>query len=257
MNRIKRLHPSLLALLEVGMMFLPAIPAYLWVWPNISGTALDIWQTVVYLYVIAGTIFLGRRRYGWSELGLNRRGIGLAAGCGAVLLAARLGIILGIDWQVDPAPLTWWGLLGELLFYLALVGFGEELLFRGLIYRLLEDWRGVRWAIWGSSAGFLLWHVFGQGLLVGFATLLIGLLFALIRWRGGGIVGLIFLHALWDLETVLLVADSNAAILSGGEMAFTSPLLVWVGTLVLFLVPVYVWLIYPRLKARLDGNDQA
>ena len=139
--------------------------------------------------------------------------------------------------------------MGELLFYVALVGFGEELLFRGLIYRLLEDWRGARWAIWGSSAGFLLWHIFGQGPLVGFATLLIGLLFALIRWRGGGIVGLILLHGLWDLETVLLVADSNAAILSGGEIAFKSPLLVWLGTLVLFLVPVYVWKLHPLVKA--------
>src|SRR5512141_1552263 len=93
----------------------------------------------------------------------------------------------------------------------------EELLFRGLIYRLLEDWRGPRWAVWGSSAGFLLWHVFGQGLLIGFATLLIGLLFALLRRRGGGILGLVVLHALWDLETVLLVADSNAAILGSGK----------------------------------------
>lgn len=253
MNRFLRLHPSLAGLLEIGVMFLPAIPAYLWVWPRVSGTALDIWQALVYLYVIAGTVFIGRRRYSWGALGLNRQGIWLAAGCGAALLAARLGIILGIDWSVAPAPLTWWGLVGEVLFYLALVGFGEELLFRGLIYRLLEDWRGARWALWGSSAGFLLWHVFGQGLLVGFATLLIGLLFALLRWRGGGIVGLIFLHALWDLETVLLVTDSNAAILSGSEIAFRSPLLVWVSTLVLFMVPAYVWLIYPRVKARLGG----
>ena len=83
MDRIKRLHPSLAGLLEVGVMFLPAIPAYLWVWPKVSGTALDIWQTLVYLYVIAGTVFIGRRRYGWSELGLNWRGIWLAACCGA------------------------------------------------------------------------------------------------------------------------------------------------------------------------------
>ena len=66
-------------------------------------------------------------------------------------------------------------------------------------------------------------------------------------------MGLIFLHALWDLETVLLVTDSNAAILSGSEIAFRSPLLVWVSTLVLFMVPAYVWLTYPRVKARLGG----
>jgi membrane protease YdiL (CAAX protease family) len=256
MNLKERLHPSLVGLLEVGIMFLPAIPAYLWVWPNVSGTAQDIWQTVVYLYVIAGTVFIGRRRYSWGELGLNRQGIWLALGCGAALLAARLSIILGIDWSVHPAALTWWGLVGELLFYIGLVGLGEELLFRGLIYRLLDDWRGARWAIWGSSTGFLLWHIFGQGPLVGFATLLIGLLFALIRWRGGGIVGLILLHGLWDLETVLLVTDSNAAILSGGVIAFKSELLVWLGTVLLVLVPVYVWKLHPWVAAKLGGRNQ-
>jgi membrane protease YdiL (CAAX protease family) len=92
----------------------------------------------------------------------------------------------------------------------------EELLFRGLIYRLFEDWGRVRWAIWGSSIGFLMWHIFGQGLRVGLATFMIGLLFALIRWRAGGILGLVAIHALWDLETVLLVADSNAEIIGQG-----------------------------------------
>jgi len=252
MKRSHGLHPSLVGLLEVGILFLPAIPAYLWVWPNVRGAALDIWQTVVYLYIIVGTVFIGRRRYNWSQLGLNRRGIGLALGCAAALLLARLGIILGIDWSLGPAHLTWWGLVGDVLFYLFLVGFGEELLFRGLIYRLLEDWGGARWAIWGSSFAFMLWHIFGQGLLVGFATLVIGLLYALIRWRGGGIVGLIILHALWDLETVLLVADSNAAILNLNEITFKSELLIWLGTLLLVLVPVYVWKLHPQVIARLD-----
>jgi hypothetical protein len=31
-----RMHPNLAALLEVGVMFLPAIPAYLWIWPNLE-----------------------------------------------------------------------------------------------------------------------------------------------------------------------------------------------------------------------------
>ena len=62
-------------------------------------------------------------------------------------------------------------------------------------------------AIWGSSFGFLLWHVFGQGPLAGMATFVIGLLFALIRWRAGGILGLIIFHGLWDLETVWLVTN--------------------------------------------------
>jgi membrane protease YdiL (CAAX protease family) len=246
MNLYKRMHPSLTALLEVGILFLPAIPAYLWVWPNLTGAGNDGFQVIVYLYVIAGTLLIGRRRYTWDQLGVNRRGILLALGCGLVLLAARLMIVLGIEWEVHPAPLTWFGLVWDVVYYFCLVGLGEELLFRGLLYRILEDWRGLRLAIWGSSIGFILWHIFGQGPLMGLAGLLIGLLFALIRWRTGGILGLIVVHALWDLETTLLVSDSNAAIFDSlGNISFSHPLLVWLGTALLVMAPVYLWKFHP------------
>ncbi len=32
------LQPGLSAMLEVGIMFLPAIPAYVWMWPNVKNT---------------------------------------------------------------------------------------------------------------------------------------------------------------------------------------------------------------------------
>jgi membrane protease YdiL (CAAX protease family) len=237
-----RHHPSLSAFREVGILFLPAIPAYIWIWPNLEGAQSDVFQAIVYIYVLAGTLYIGLRRWNWSQLGFNRKGIGLTLACGLAILAGRLMIILSIDWAVHPSQLTWLRLAGSLIFYFGLVGLVEELLFRGLIYRLLEDWRGVRWAIWGSSIGFLLWHIFGQGPLVGFATLLIGLLFALIRWRGGGIVGLIVLHGLWDLETVFLVGDSNTQILKPGNISFGNPAMMWMGLALLLLVPVYlVW----------------
>ena len=245
MNRLSS--PSFSALLEIGTLFLPAIPAYLWIWPNLKGSQNDIFQVIVYLYVLAGTVFIGLRRWNWSQLGINRQGIGLTLACGLAILAARLMIILSIDWAVHPVTLTWLRLVGDLVFYIGLVGLVEELLFRGLIYRLLEDARGGRWAIWGSSFGFGLWHVFGQGPLAGIATSLIGLLFAQIRWRGGGIVGLIVLHGLWDLETVWLVADSSSAIFNHGVVAFRYPVLVYLGTLLLLLVPVYLAWVHPRI----------
>jgi len=248
MVKESKIHPSLSALLEVGVMFLPAIPAYLWMWPNLKGAQNDLFQVIVYVYILVGTLYIGLRRWNWSQLGVNRKGIWLSLGCGLVILAARLMIILSINWSVRPPQLTWLRLAGGLLFYFGLVGLVEELLFRGLIYRLLEDWRGVRWAIWGSSIGFLLWHIFGQGPLVGFATLLIGLLFALIRWRAGGILGLIVLHGLWDLETTLLVADSNTEILSPGKFSFANPAVIWLGTVLLILVPVYLWKIHPLVE---------
>ncbi len=55
--------PGLGALLEVGLLFLPAIPAYLWVWPNLEGSQVDLFQGLVYVYMIAGSLFIGRRRW--------------------------------------------------------------------------------------------------------------------------------------------------------------------------------------------------
>jgi membrane protease YdiL (CAAX protease family) len=250
---VKRLPKGLQALIEVGILFLPAIPAYLWVWPAITGTSETVFQVVVYLYVLAGTVFIGRRRWSWNELGINRQGIWLSLGCALAFAIARLLIIKGVRWELAPPAFGALELVGNILFYFGLVGLGEELLFRGLIYRALEDWRGeagskaaARWAIWGSAAGFMLWHIFGQGPVIGISTLVIGLAFGLIRARAGGIVGLVVLHGVWDLESVLLVAGSNAAILGSGYPQIASWGLLWLGTALLALTPLVVWLIHPK-----------
>jgi membrane protease YdiL (CAAX protease family) len=234
-------NPNLSALLEVGVMFLPAIPAYIWIWPNIQGVTDDIFQIIAYLYVLAGTLFIGLRRWNLEQLGLNRRGIGLALACTLVLLGGRTLIILSMDWRLQPPGHTLIGWLGQALYYFGLVGLVEELLFRGLLYRLLLYWRGLRWAIWGTSIGFGLWHIFGQGPIIGMATFVIGLVYALIRWRAGGIVGLVVLHGLWDLQSALMVADSNAAILSSGRPDILQPMWVGVGMLLLIAVPLALW----------------
>jgi membrane protease YdiL (CAAX protease family) len=251
MNRIRnlkdRLSPSLAALAEVGILFLPAIPAYLWIWPNLSGNDLSIFQILVYLYILGGSLFIGLRRWTWRQLGLVKNGILLSVVSGLGLLVGRLLIIYSIDWTIQPASLTLASLLGDLVYYFCLVGLVEELLFRGLIYRLLEDWRGVRWAIWGSSIGFLLWHIFGQGPLMGMTALFIGLIFAVIRWRAGSILGLILIHGLYDLETVLLVSEDNALILNQRYPGIRFPGLVYLGLALFFVVPIFLWLIYPRI----------
>jgi membrane protease YdiL (CAAX protease family) len=221
----------------------------LWAWPNLEGLQLEIFQSIAYLYILAGTLFIGLRRWSWDQLGLNRRGLWLSFWCGFAVLLARLMIILSIDWGFQPPDLTFLQMAWDIIFYICLVGLVEELLFRGLLYRLFEDWHGLRWAIWGSSFAFLLWHIFGQGPDVGVATFLIGVFFALLRWRAGGILGLIILHGLWDLETAWLVSDSSYQLLDSLEqITFTNRALILTGTLLLFLTPLFLWKIYPLLK---------
>lgn len=196
------------ALVEIGLMFLPGIPALIWLWPRVSGTP---WETpanvAVYVYFIVGMLFIGLRRWSWSAIGINRYGIGFSLACGAILILARLFALASTNipfaWQLTPLD----RFIGEIVFYFALVGLGEELIFRGVMWRALEEWRGARWAIWLSILGFGIWHIGGRGI-AGIATgIIYGIFFAAIRWRAGGIVGLIIVHALMDLSTVAIVPN--------------------------------------------------
>jgi membrane protease YdiL (CAAX protease family) len=251
---LQRLPPGPSALVEVGLLFLPAIPAYLWLWPNLQGDNAWIAQALVYVYFLAGAIFIGRRRWSWGELGFNPGGLWLSLGSTLALLLGRLFIILSVRWKLAPPPLDPARLALDVLYYFGLVALVEELLFRGLIYRALESWGGVRWALWGSSAGFMLWHIFGQGPLIGLTTLVIGLVFALLRWRAGSILGLIVLHGLWDLQSVLQVPGDSSQVLAQGRPELTQPALAEVGTALLVLVPLYLWLVHPRLRRRWAGR---
>jgi len=201
---MRPLHPGVSALVEVGILFLPAFPAYIWLWPAIEGTSLLYpVQSLVYIYVLTGTLYIGLRRWNWSQLGLNRWGVLPGLACGAVLIAERLLVNLAFGFHLELRQFSFTRIIGEIIFYFAMVGFIVELLFRGLVYRALQDWHGHGLAILGSSIGFALWHVGWAGPLA-IAHLILGLIFALARWRGGGILGLIISHGLFDLVAVEL-----------------------------------------------------
>ncbi len=219
--------------LELGLLFLPGIPAYLWIWNKWSGDRLANFQLITYLYILTGALWIGLRRYHLGELGINLKGISLSLSVGGAILFGRWLIIHSVDWSAHPGPLTIEKVVGDLFFYFFCVGLVEELVFRGLIYRLLEDWRGGRWAVVGSSIGFVFWHIFGQGILLGIAMFFIGLIFGVIRRKAGGILGLIIIHALWDIESAWLVASSNADILSPGGYALVNRPMALAGTLIM------------------------
>jgi hypothetical protein len=137
-------------------------------------------------------------------------------------------------------------LLGDVLFYVGAVGVTEELLFRGLIYRALEDWRGRRRAIWGSALGFGLYHVGGQGPLGLIAGLLMGVIFGAIRWRAGGIAGLIVVHGLTDVTSLIMLPTLNPQ--DFGRPDIASPTLLVLGYALILAVPVYLWKFHPHVE---------
>ncbi len=169
------------ALVELGILFLPGIPAIIWFWPRVSGTE---WatpaQSAVYVYLIAGALYIGLRRWSADQLGLNRRGIGFALACGAVIILGRLVVLLGTDIPLGFQLASIERIVGETVFYFLLVGLAEELIFRGLMYVALDQLRGTRAAIWGSSLGFALFHL-GHGDPTIVVALFVGAVFAAIR----------------------------------------------------------------------------
>jgi membrane protease YdiL (CAAX protease family) len=251
----KRIHPGLATLAELGIMFLPAIPAYIWAWPALQGSVFqDIFQVAAYLYILLGTIYIGRRRWNWAQLGLNRKGIPLSLACGGVLLAGRLLAVFSAG-LAHPEHVSLAGLAGEIIFYFLIVGLVEELLFRGLIYRALKEWKGPAWAIWGSTAGFALYHLPGQGPVIMLGAFIIGIIFAMIRWRAGGIVGLIFVHGLIDVVSLRMLPEEFEFTM--GQVIIPHPGLAILSILVLLSIPLYLWLGHPVVKRLMARTARA
>lgn len=245
-----RLQPAVRALIEIVLLFLPALPAYLWLWPNVDGTP---WSTpvqvAVYLYFLAGCLLIGMRRWSPSQLGLNRQGIGLSLACGVIILAAIILGRLATNLPSEIQPFNAGLLAVDVLFYFGLVGLIEELLFRGVIYQALDQWRGARWAIWGSSLAFGLYHIGRVGLTGAAGLGFIGLILGVIRWRAGGIVGLILVHGAID------VLSSNIFTALTPEQAFqfrmVRPAFALLSDALLFSLLIYLWKIHPVVLRRL------
>lgn len=254
---IRKLRPELSALIELGLLFVPALPAFIWLWPNLSDAFLgDLVQSLVYVYIFGGVLFIGLRRWTWSQLGVNRQGVGLSLACSALFIVVRLlgQVAAGqsLQWRpFAPGRLAW-----ELFFFFGLVGGVEELLYRGLLFRLLADWRGPGAAIFGSALGFALWHIGWMGPLI-FAPFLIGLLFGLIRWRAGGVVGLVLGHGLFDLVSAELKTPLTVTTLGQlGHLTIANPLAAVSGDVLLLALVLYLWKIHPWLDRRSPTGER-
>ena len=250
------LHPALSSLAQVAILFLPGIPAYLWVWPNVGRTAwLMPVQIAVYLYFLAGCLFIGLRHWNLRQLGLGRQEWRLSLICGVLLTVGRALVLLALDWPLGLRSISLNQLAGDVLFF-GLVGLVEELLFRGLIYHALGELHGARLAIWGSALAFGLYHVGGSGLLGGLGTFIIGVILGLIRWRAGGIAGLILVHALMDVATKAMLSNLNIQHFGPPQVIY--PVFVILGYGLILGVPLYLWKGHPLVERMLTRQlDQS
>lgn len=240
--------PAFTALAEICLLFLPGIPGLLWVWPNVPDQYDRIVTVLIYVYLLAGTVYIGRQ---WTpnQVGLNGRGVLLSLACGAAMLGLLVAGRLAIHLPWSPAPLSVERLVWDVVFYVGLVGVTEELLFRGVLYRSLWELGGDRLAIWVSAVGFGIYHAGTQGLAGAFGTGVLGLMFAMIRWRAGGILGLVIVHGVYDI-----VAVEGWPGLTTEQILPLSKIdsrLALVGDVLLFGTLLYLWKVHPLvLKLR-------
>lgn len=112
------------------------------------------------------------------------------------------------------------GIGEEFFWYVLLVPVGEELLFRGWLYNVIEKWWPKRrftftnplpTAIWSSSLAFALWHLQNLGtmsvthvLFQTAYTLFAGLWLGYLRWKSGGLALPIAMHSALNVATMLV-----------------------------------------------------
>lgn len=242
------MHSAKGALVEFGLMFLPGVPAYLWLWPNVTADDRTWIQVIVYLYFLAGCVIIGFRRWTPDQLGLNARGLRVSLGCGTAIILMMIAGRFAINLALEPLPITLDRMVFDIVFYIGLVGGVEEFLFRGLLYRILLELRGARLAIWGSALAFAIYHIGGQGILGGFGTGVLGVMFGAIRWRAGGIAGLVATHGIYDI--IAVEGWPNLAMAQVLEIKVVHPGLALIADGLLFGTLIYLWKLHPLIEHR-------
>jgi membrane protease YdiL (CAAX protease family) len=177
-------------------------------------TALAIGQATNFVAMLS-SVFLARRlldRRSLRSLGLHLRGQAardLLAGVAMTLpimafiffaeLAAGWLTIEGLAWQAQP-PWAWLPALLGLLGVFVMVGFGEEITFRGYWLQNIAEGLNVPWAIVISSLGFALAHLLNPGIsfMAILGLLAAGLLFAYAYYRTGALWLPIGIHIGWN-----------------------------------------------------------
>ena len=230
---------STTALAWLALLFLPALPAYLWVWPRLDGREEDAFQVLTYLYLLLGGLLITRLWGSPAAIGFTRTNFwpGLLAG-----LLYTGGVVLGLLATnlarfAPPALLP--AFIWQVFFYFILVGLTEEWIFRGLLYTALEEWHGASLAILGSAVMFGLYHLPSQGGRGFLATMIFGLFAALVRQRTGSFLALIFIHGLYDILVISLLPAGLPPGLAG--LHIDQPLLILLADSLFLGSFIYIW----------------
>lgn len=162
------------------------------------------------LLVLALSLRLGLRVWNRQELGLHARGWRPAA---FAFVLFFLVLWLPDAWlRMEPLELST-SALALLAASSIIVGVWEEMLYRGVFFNAIREWKGAKAAVWGSSLLFTVMHIQAQSIAHWPSIFLCGMVFAILRLRGVGLVPLIACHALFD--TVVFLGGTGPSLVPG------------------------------------------
>lgn len=120
------------------------------------------------------------------------------------------------------------------------VGFFEEILFRGVLLKSYREAFGPRYAVVQSSLIFMVFHVQAQPYSSFPAIFLAGVLFACLRLEGVSLLWLSLLHSVYDILVLLWIPSDEAR---------TTWIYVDLGTSGLLVLAYWVWFRWDSIKA--------
>jgi membrane protease YdiL (CAAX protease family) len=128
-----------------------------------------------------------------------------------VLIGIALGIPLGTIEYFVITPVAAFPsfeikyLLRDLVYMVAFVGLGEELLFRGLVQRDMMKLLGAKWGLLGASLMFMVMHLTWRSIPeLGF-TFLVGMLLGYLYYRTGSLTAPIIAHGVGNTILVAVL----------------------------------------------------
>jgi membrane protease YdiL (CAAX protease family) len=198
--------------------------------PEPANTFARAWLwSVAYDVLVAACVLLVMRWSGkrWSAYGLKRRKLAVdivtgflalycakaAATVGVDLLATLITDLQGEPYRgFAPLPSSWsepphgWTGVAALAVLSIVIGFSEELLYRGYLLSTLKDVLGSKfWSVLVSAAVFGAMHL-GQDILTAWSAFLIGLVFGAFFVWTRRLWPLVIAHAMFDFMFLLRAA---------------------------------------------------
>ena len=186
---------SLEAVLAFSVPLLFAIPLYaLGFLTEVSG------HYILYaIYIVCSILLTKYNGRSLAEIGLAREGLFPSLGNSVVLVvAAFITRFIVADLKLSP-DVNSWEIVAYNLFYWSLSGFGQEILFRGLILFSFNRWKGWQVALLASTVLFGLVHLQRYQSVSGIVLVsIVGGAWGWIALKTGNIVGTSIAHSLFN-----------------------------------------------------------